>query len=85
MLLPGLAWAQETVRFGVTKTFADDNPASIEVTISCNTGLPLTQSADIDDDNPITFVVEEVDMAIVECAITEDGEAGYTGSYVANG
>ena len=90
MLLPGLAMAQQTVRFAVEKEFADDNPGSIEVTLTCNTGLPLTQSKDITAIDGVMFVVEEmpfVDGDLVdgaECVITEDGEVGYTGLYTAN-
>ena len=66
LLLPGLALAQDgavTIRFAVTKEFSDFNPGSIEVTLSCNTGLPLTQSADINELNGVVFVVEEVLLA----------------------
>jgi hypothetical protein len=85
LLLPGLAMAQETVRFAVTKEFTDNNPGSIEVTLSCNTGLPLTQSANITELDGVVFVVEEVLLTdFVECAITEDGEAGYDAIYSAN-
>ena len=85
MLLPGLAMAQVTLRFGVSKNFTDENPNSIEVTISCNTGLPLTQSANITELDGVAFVVEEVAIVDgVECVITEDGEAGYDAIYSAN-
>ena len=65
LLMPGLAMAQEstTVRFAVDKEFSDNNTGSIEVTLSCNTGLPLTQSADINELNGVVFVVEEVLLA----------------------
>jgi len=84
LLLPGMAWAQEDARFLVSKDFIDDNNASIEVTILCNTGVPLTQSATISEGNGVGFVVAGFDPAIGSCEITEDGEAGYTGLYVAN-
>jgi hypothetical protein len=85
LLLPGMAWAQEDARFLVSKDFTDDNNASIEVSISCNTGVPLTQSATITELSGVGFVVAGFDPAIGSCTVTEDGEAGYTGSYVANG
>lgn len=85
MLMPGLAMAQVTLNFAVTKEFTDNNPSSINVTITCNTGIPLTQSADITENDGVVFVVAEIpDVDIVECSITEDGEAGYLGVYSAN-
>lgn len=35
--------------FRVTKDFSDDNPMPVEVTLTCNTGLPLVQSFMITD------------------------------------
>ena len=86
LLMPGLAMAQVDLSFAVTKQFADDFPGSVLVTITCNTGLPLKQSAEVSDLDPITFVVTAIpDIDIVECSITEDGETGYTADYLANG
>ncbi|MFC1797120.1 IPTL-CTERM sorting domain-containing protein [Pseudomonadota bacterium] len=87
LLLPGMALAQVVdARFLVTKDFADDNTTSINVVITCNTGVPLSQDADITEvGGGVGFVVTSFDPAIGSCTITEDGEAGYTGSYVANG
>jgi hypothetical protein len=86
LLLPGLALAQSTtVRFAVEKTFTDSFPGSIEVTLSCNTGLPLTQSRPVSEGDSVVFVVEEVLLSdFVECVITEDGEDGYNAIYNAN-
>ncbi len=85
LLLPGMALAQVgDARFLVSKNFTDDNPTSIEVTITCNTGVPLTQSASITEDNGVGFVVTSFDPTQGICEITEDGEAGYTGTYLAN-
>lgn len=39
-------------RFTVTKDFTDDNPMPVEVTLTCNGGLPLTQSFEISDSGP---------------------------------
>ena len=86
MMLPGMALAQVAdARFVVTKDFDDDNTTSINVMITCNTGVPLSQSADITEASGVGFVVTSFDSAVGSCTITEDGEAGYTGSYVANG
>jgi len=86
LLLPGMAMAQVAdARFLVSKTFTDGNTASINVVITCNTGVPLSQNADITAASPVGFVVASFDSTVGSCTITEDGEAGYTGSYVANG
>jgi hypothetical protein len=86
MLMPGYAMAQIDVTFVVTKQFTDFNPNTIEVTISCNTGLPLTQSKFITELEPVGFIVTAIpDIDFLECVITEDGEAGYDGIYSANG
>jgi len=85
LLLPSMALAQVgDARFIVSKNFTDDNPTSIEVTITCNTGVPLTQSASITENNGVGFVVASFDPIQGTCEITEDGEAGYTGTYLAN-
>jgi hypothetical protein len=86
MLMPGYAMAQIDVTFVVTKQFTDFNPNTIEVTISCNTGLPLTQSKFITELEPVGFIVTAIpDIDLLECVITEDGEAGYDAIYSANG
>ena len=68
ILMPGLAMAQIDLNFAVSKEFTDNNPGSIEVTISCNTGVPLTQSANITELDGVAFVVTSIpDVDIVEC------------------
>lgn len=58
--------------FAVTKVFDDLNPAEVEVTISCNTGLPLEQTATIHQDDDVTFVVTDFDNGALDCAVSED-------------
>jgi len=95
IIMPGIALAQDvpppvTTRFLVEKAFTDGNPGEVEVTITCNTGLPLVQSAMISFGNPVAFVVEEMiiidvgDEGATTCEITEDGETGYDAHYEAN-
>jgi len=88
-IMPSIALAQEvtTARFVVTKVFADGFDGEVEVTITCNTGIPLVQSAMISEGNPVGFVVEEFIIVDVEgegatnCEIVEDGETGYVANY----
>jgi hypothetical protein len=65
----------------VSKQFSDGNPGEVEVTISCNTGLPLEQSKDISEGAGVEFVVTEFDAGELDCEITEDGATGYDAEY----
>jgi hypothetical protein len=63
--------------FEVSKDFTDDNPAGVEVTISCNTGLPLEQSKVITEGAGVEFVVTDFDSGEMDCEITEQVLVGY--------
>jgi hypothetical protein len=67
--------------FEVRKDFTDGNPGTIEVTLSCNTGLPLEQTTDIAEGDGVEFVVTEFDEGELDCEIIEEGQAGYDASY----
>ncbi len=67
--------------FTVTKDFTDDNPAAVEVNISCNTGLPLDQSKMITEEEGVTFIVTEYDPGEMDCVITETVPNGYIPDY----
>ena len=81
--------------FTVTKNFTDDdnggpfNPTEVNVTINCFTGLPLTQSQSIDQNQEVEFVVEDFADGTLDCDISEDLDApelaGYTPIYNAYG
>ena len=49
-------------RFNVTKTFSDGITDEVEVTLTCNSGLPLEQSFTIAGGDPagVTFVVTDI-------------------------
>ena len=71
-------------RFQVTKTFSDNNPADVEVVITCNTGLPLEQEFIISQGNPVNFVVTSFIPAEMNCVVEEiGGTDGYITSYEA--
>jgi IPTL-CTERM motif len=86
-IIPQISWCdptgtEATATFLVTKTYSDSNPDAVEVTLSCNTGLPLTQSFMISDDEPVNFVVTNFTQGAMDCEVTETGTAaGYTPSY----
>jgi len=74
--------------FEVFKEFTDgDNPTEAEVTIECFTGLPLTQSQTITEDQSVEFVVTDFDDGELDCVISEnlDDLEGYTPTYFAGG
>jgi hypothetical protein len=91
IILPNIAMAQITARFEVNKVFTDGFTGEVEVTLVCNTGVPLTQSAMVSEGNPVTFVVLELDIDPIGdptvCDITEVGAAGhgYAAVYDATG
>jgi hypothetical protein len=72
---------QSRATFEVNKDFTDDNPSGVEVTISCNTGLPLEQSKVITEGAGVEFVVVDFDDGELDCEITEESLAGYDAVY----
>ena len=88
LLTPGGADAEPTAvaRFAVDKVFDDLNPAEVEVTIQCNTGLPLAQSASIAGGDGVVFVVTDFADGELNCVIAEDPvPAGYEAHYSNDG
>jgi hypothetical protein len=73
--------ASSRAEFMVAKDFTDDNPAGVEVTISCNTGLPLEQSKVITEAGGVEFVVVDFDDGELDCEVTEAVPAGYDAEY----
>jgi hypothetical protein len=67
--------------FEVEKDFTDGNPAEVEVTLSCNSGLPSMETAMVAEGAPATFVVTDFVSGELECSVTETVPAGYAVSY----
>jgi hypothetical protein len=91
LLLPGLAWAQAAptdtrVTFFVAKIYEDGNIAPVDVTLSCNTGLPLEQTKNIEPLNVglhyVDFVVVDFDSGELNCEVTEEVPSGYSPLYL---
>ena len=68
-------------RFLVSKDFNDGNDAEVDVVLTCNTGLPLSQPATISEGDPVNFVVGDFEQGALSCSVTEVTPAGYTASY----
>ncbi|HMB58718.1 MAG TPA: IPTL-CTERM sorting domain-containing protein [Xanthomonadales bacterium] len=71
----------EATSFRVIKDFADDNPAEVEVTLNCFTGLPITQSQTISEAQDVNFIVESFADGELDCNVTESDVTGYMASY----
>jgi hypothetical protein len=65
--------ATTVARFQVTKDFTDGSTDEVEVTLTCNTGLPLEQSLTIAGGDPtgVTFVVRDYIDGTMSCSVTE--------------
>jgi len=65
--------ATTTARFQVTKEFSDLSEDDVEVTLTCDTGLPLTQSLTIAGGDPfgVIFVVTDYIDGTMSCSVTE--------------
>ena len=65
--------ATTTARFQVTKVFSDESMDDVEVTLTCDTGLPLTQSLTIAGGDPfgVIFVVTDYIDGTMSCSVTE--------------
>lgn len=69
--------------FHVSKAYSDSNTTPVDVTLTCNGGLPLTQSATISPGNPVTFTLTNLpETGTVHCEVTEVGSpVGYTADF----
>ena len=74
--------------FATSIDFSDDNPAVVTATITCNNGLPLTQSIDISEGAGVNFIVDTLSFTTpgVTCEVTIAGlDGAYTAMASANG
>lgn len=67
--------------FKVDKFFSDFNPGEVEVTMTCNTGLPLEQTTTIAEGDGVTFVVGDFNDGEMDCEISEVVPLGYASEY----
>lgn len=81
----GLAFVSSSVQgtayINVVKTFSNGASDEVEVTLSCNAGLPLEQSFTITGGDPtgVTFTVTNIPDGGAKCSVTENGDdSAYT-------
>lgn len=85
LMLPAMAWAQDTVTFDTSLSFSNADEGTVTATLVCNTGVPLEQSFEISEASGVEFVVNEVAIdEDAECSIAITGVAGYGMSASAN-
>lgn len=72
----------DSAQFHVNKAYSDSNTTPVDVTLTCNGGLPLEQSFTISPDNPVTFTLTDFVSDTVTCEVTESGSPeGYVSSF----
>jgi len=70
--------------FAVTKDFSDDSAGEVDILITCNTGLPLTQTFTLVEGGIVNFVVDSFEPGSMDCRIEEvDVDTPYQPGYLA--
>ncbi len=67
----GLVRGVLPANFLVTKRYTDGATHPVRVQLSCNNGLPLTQSFEIAPGKPVRFVLEHFSPAETRCEVSE--------------
>ena len=74
----------ENAVFWVTKDFTDDNPADVQVAISCNTGTYVPETGWIAEGETKGFVVSQYPLDLLSCWVEETSSPdGYITTYTA--
>jgi hypothetical protein len=73
--------------FTVSKNFTDgDNPSTVDVTINCFSGLPISQTQTVSESQDVEFTVGSFAESELNCSITEElADDSYTPAYLASG
>jgi hypothetical protein len=78
--------------FNVIKRFIDGNDITpVTLNISCNTGLPISQSITLEPQQgvggvyEVNFIVKDFDDRELSCDVSEELPTGYTASYSCDG
>ena len=74
----------ESATFLASAAIGDGNPTTIDVSINCTTGLPISQMASITRIQPVEFVVESFASGELQCTIVAEEIPGYQ-AYHADG
>jgi len=74
-MMPAIAMAQTF--FPTTVMLTNGADATVSATITCNSGIPLTQTSAISNTSPITFTVADLPVGSM-CDIVATSVGGYT-------
>jgi hypothetical protein len=72
------------ILFRVTKHFTDGNAMDVNVQLVCNTGLPLKQNFNINENDDVVFVITDVGTTPLFCDVFETEPSGYVPVYQAS-
>ena len=67
--------------FHVRKLFTDGHPGTVNVELSCTSGIPLMQSVNVSHGSGVTFVVIDFPSGALNCELSETVPAGYAPTY----
>jgi hypothetical protein len=82
LLIAGSEPAESRATFLVTKAYTDGNTTPVDVTLTCNNGLPLVNTFTISPGNPVDFVLTDFTSGLADCTVTETSVPdGYVPSY----
>ena len=84
VVFPAALLGQSTQNFQVSVSFEPDHSESVQVTLTCNGGLPLEQSFEVTEEKGVTFTVLEFSPDY-SCTLHQAAVKGFDTAYAANG
>jgi hypothetical protein len=84
VVLPSVLLGQSTQNFQVSTSFEPDRSEPVQVTLTCNGGLPLEQSFELTEEKSVTFTVLEFSPDY-SCTLHQASVKGFDTAYAANG
>ena len=84
VVFPSVLLGQSTQNFQVSVSFEPDHSESVQVTLTCNGGLPLEQSFEVTEEEGMRFTVTEF-SSDYSCTLRQASVKGFDTTYAANG
>ena len=84
VVFPSALLGQSTQNFEVSIAFEPDHSESVQVTLTCNGGLPLEQSSEVTEEKGVRFTVLEF-SSDYSCTLHQASVKGFDTAYSANG